>query len=855
VQAIRSYVRERDPEQLRSEMGAGAASIAEVVSDVKERLPDLQPPPQTESPEQARFRLFDSITTFLKSAGQKQPLVLVLDDLHWADQPSLLLLQFVARELGGGRLLLVGTYRDIELSRQHPLAETLGELTRERLFQRVLLRGLGQEDVGRFIEIVTGVVPPHGLTQAVYTQTEGNPLFVTEVVRLLVQEGELTAERTADRESWSVRIPEGVREVIGRRLNRLSQRCNDTLTVASVIGREFTLDQLNPLVEDPSAGAGLAMTEDRLLGVLEEALSARVIEELPQAVGRYQFTHALIQETLTEELTLTRRVRLHARIAESLEQLYADNLEARAAELAHHFADGEAVLGIEKLVEYSVLAGGRALANFAYEEAAGHFQRALASKEGQASSTSSEPALSSPKGQAMDAVMASIYAGLGRARAATAQRHQIQDVLSDLGRAFDYYVEAGDVARAVAVAESPLPFYLGRLEGAAERVVSALKLVPPDSHQAGRLLSRYGRLIGIEKNGYASAKEAFDQALVVAQREGDITLEMQTLAGFALIAQFHLQREEGLEHSLRAIDLAQQANDLHAEVEARISAFGFYILGEPQESDRHASAALAVAERLRDRFWLARTLSRSQTLAVALGDWTTARELGNRGLLVDETDPSILGTLARLEYEVGDFEQGADYLNRLIGPGNQPAPQSTLLANVVGSILIPISDRITGNVFRTDYTEAAAHTVLSSRYAIPLFQSAAHWGLGLLAAQRSDASMAAEQYSALEPYRNTMTFYCLSSDRVLGILAHTMGNLDLAITHFEENLAFCRKAGYRPELAWTCCDYAVALRERNADGDPAKAMSLLDESLAISSELGMRPLMERVLSRREILKA
>ena len=145
VQAIKSYVREREPDQLRSETGAGAADIAEVVSDVKERLPDLRPPPQLDSPEQARFRLFDSITAFLKSASQKQPLV--LDDLHWSDQPSLLLLQFVARELGNSRLLLVGTYRDMELSRQHPLAETLGELTRERLFQRVLL----EYETGEFL--------------------------------------------------------------------------------------------------------------------------------------------------------------------------------------------------------------------------------------------------------------------------------------------------------------------------------------------------------------------------------------------------------------------------------------------------------------------------------------------------------------------------------------------------------------------------------------------------------------------------------------------------------------------------------------------------------------------------------
>ena len=342
-----------------SEMGSGAADIAEVVSDVRERLPGLPPAPQLE-PEQARFRLFDSITAFLKTPSQRQPLVLVLDDLHWADQPSLALLQFVARELSGARVLIIGTYRDMELSRRHPLAEALGELTRERLFQRVLLRGLTQGGVISFIEMTSGHAVPRGLAEAVHTQTEGNPLFVTEVVRLLAQGGDLGAEQVWETDSWALRIPEGVREVIGRRINRLSQRCNEALTVASIVGREFTLDQLKPIVED--------VTEDRLFEVLEEALDARVIEELPQSVGRYQFTHALIQETLTSELSLTRRVRLHARIAETMEEMYGDAADAHAAELAHHFAEAQTVLGSEKFVHYSLLAGERAMVSYAHEE-------------------------------------------------------------------------------------------------------------------------------------------------------------------------------------------------------------------------------------------------------------------------------------------------------------------------------------------------------------------------------------------------------------------------------------------------------------------------------------------------------
>ena len=186
IQAIRSYVQDLDSTELQSEMGAGAADIAEIVSDVREKLPGLKPPPALE-PEQARFRLFDSITTFLKTAGRRRPLVLVLDDLHWADHPSLHLLEFVARELSNARVLIIGTYRDMEVSRRHTLSQTLGELTRERLFQRVLLRGLDQEDVGRFVELVSGAAPPEGMVAAVHRQTEGNPLFITEVVRLLVE--------------------------------------------------------------------------------------------------------------------------------------------------------------------------------------------------------------------------------------------------------------------------------------------------------------------------------------------------------------------------------------------------------------------------------------------------------------------------------------------------------------------------------------------------------------------------------------------------------------------------------------------------------------------------------------------
>ena len=177
VQALRSSVRGRSPEQLRAELGSGAAEIAELVPEVRQRLPDWERLPPVADPQQARFRLFDSIAGFLKNASRSRPLVLILDDLNWADEGSLLLLEFVARELADAHVLLIGTYRDIELSRRHPLSQTLGELARERLFERVLLRGLSHEDVERFIEATCAFVPDQALVRALHTQTGGKPVL------------------------------------------------------------------------------------------------------------------------------------------------------------------------------------------------------------------------------------------------------------------------------------------------------------------------------------------------------------------------------------------------------------------------------------------------------------------------------------------------------------------------------------------------------------------------------------------------------------------------------------------------------------------------------------------------------
>jgi DNA-binding CsgD family transcriptional regulator len=353
-----------DADNLRTDLGPAAVEIAQLLPEVRERWPDL-PALQPLPPNAARFRLFEALAGWLSRAAARRPLLLILDDLHWADAASLLLLEFVAREVRTAPLLLVGTYRNVELRRRHPLADTLSELARESRCLRLPLSRLPKDMVGAYLTETAGSTPRAALLDAVYAETEGNPFFMTEIARLLIAEGGFNAEHGAP---MRVRLPESVREVIGRRLNRLSDACTATLGIAAVLGREFELALL-ARVSETSA--------DELLTRLDAALSARLLDEGAQ-LGHFRFSHALIQETLYDELSVAQRGRLHRRVAEELETLGTDE---RLDALAYHCGRAAALGLADKAVEYSVRAAERATAQYAWEGAVAHYERALEALE------------------------------------------------------------------------------------------------------------------------------------------------------------------------------------------------------------------------------------------------------------------------------------------------------------------------------------------------------------------------------------------------------------------------------------------------------------------------------------------
>ena len=364
IQVLRDCIKELQPDQLENAFRSVAPDILRILPELRDVIPDINEPPDV-NPEQARFRLFDGVTNGLKQIAGSQPLVLLLEDLHWADEASLLLLQFLAKELHDVPLLVVGTYRNVEVGRRHPLSRTLADLSRERRNRRIMLHGLDEHDVREYIALANASEPDPELVGLIFRETEGNPFFVTEVVRLLADEGRLAGSEPRD--EWSIGIPESVRDVIGQRLDLLSEECNTMLAVAATIGRDFDL-----LI----VGAAGDTEQDDLLELIDEATRANVIGE-GESFGHYRFSHALVRELLYDELSPSERLRLHARIGDAIERQHAANLAALYADLAHHYSLAPIGDNLNKATDYALQAAEQAMSTVAWESAISSYELAL----------------------------------------------------------------------------------------------------------------------------------------------------------------------------------------------------------------------------------------------------------------------------------------------------------------------------------------------------------------------------------------------------------------------------------------------------------------------------------------------
>jgi DNA-binding CsgD family transcriptional regulator/tetratricopeptide (TPR) repeat protein len=757
-----------------------------------------------------RYHLFGAVRTLLQRASSREPVVLILDDLHQADPSSLLLLEFVARELSDSRLLVVGTYRADEVSKC--LMETIGELARVGL-QKVVLTGLALNDTAQLLTHLSGTSCSDELVRQVHARTSGNPFFVTEVAHL----------QSSDRDV----IPDNVRAVLQRRLSRLSEAAIQLLTVGSVIGREFDFRL---------AAAILAPARDcDLLSALDEALERLLVEPMPAAgESWYRFRHALVRDAVYESVSPSRRAHWHAAVVELMEQRLGTRVDEHAADLAYHAARAEALVGSPRVAKYSRIAGERMLATHAFDEALRHYERAWRARN------------SIPR----DDDAAGILVGLGHAQAATSVRWNRQAAWNNLRRAVEHYVEAGEIDKAVAAVTHGSLVPEG-VSGVADVIRRLLPLVGDGSREAALLLARGAAAEYFETGSDQPTQQWFARALGIASSHDDAGLELRVLAQSISVDHFALRWHDALVKSRRVLELAGRVDELHWHAYASYrAAFALIHAGRIEEANEQVQDNLAAAERLRDRGLLADALYVNALLAQVRGQWEEARAQTDRGLALAAGHLPLLNVRAVLEYETGNDVAGGQFVQRLIDADRDAQPYP--LAGVFTAVTLSQIAYVTNGMTDTEPAIRAARALLAKPSAGRNALVSARMAHALLAVLEADVDECETDLDALAPFESVMpTQWALATGRVLGLLAHTVGQNRRAWNHFEQALAFCRASGFNPELAWTCHDYAAALLDSGARDDRAKAAALLDEGEQVATAVGLVLLRKRISAFRE----
>lgn len=809
VRAIRNYVDTHDPTTVRAHLGDAAPAIAQIVPALRERLalPEQRTP--VEQDPQARFELFDGIASFLQRAAADEPLVVVIEDVHWADEASLVLLAFVARETRPGQLLLIVTQRERE-PRRWPRA--FAELA--RLGRRILLRGLDRAALEALIGRAVGTTPDPALVARLSDVTEGNPFFLAEIMHTLRAGG-----TSIPPDAVRLMLPDSVRDAILRRLDPLSPDERSLLATAAVIGREFdaTLLQAASTVPMPT-----------VLAQLTTAAAEGVVEEHARA-GTFRFSHALVREMLYADLLPAARVDLHRRVAEALEATHGAGDDAPLDALAFHYFHAAPAGSAGRAFDFSMRAAKQAARLLAHGDAMAHYERALGALSLQGADDRRRFGVCMQLGNAAWRAGHNPKAREHYRAAARAAR-----TLGDHDGLFAAAIAHG---RASPPSGAPDPASVALVEEALAHVGDA------DGPQRAILLAVLGRALYFSPE-LARCRAITAEAVEIARRVGDpgaltvaLLCRQLALLGSPDVA----ERAALAEESYRLAAAGDTQLGVHESLLTRILCLverGEIAAATVQVEQMHAAAE---RDRLPERQWHA-TVQRA-SLAILAGRFDEASSLAAQALAVrrDASDPAVSHVFLVQAYlcrsETGHVEGLEESIRSLV----RDYPAVPAWRCILGLLLAE-----TGRVeqARVLLDELATGDFAAIRRDF-LFPAALAWTARLVALL-DDAPRARTLHRLLTPYQEqniVVSLYspgCLgATETYLGLLAATFGDVAAAVRHFEAGLAMNTRMGARPLAAHTQQAFAAVLRRRDAAGDRARANALLAAARETADACGM----------------
>jgi len=819
-----ALARAPSPVAFRQFLGEEASEVARLVPRLRQLCPDI--PPRLElPPEQERRHLFNSVWEVMARTGRAQPAVVVLDDLHWADEPTMLLVQHLVERVADVPVLIIGLYRDSELDVGRPLSRTFEELIRRRLVRRMTLKRLPEEAVALMLAGLAGQEPPARLVAVLYAEAEGNPFFTEEVFKHLAEEGRLFDADGRFRTDLSVDqldVPESVRLVVGHRLRRLGEDGSKVLGSAAVLGRVFSFELLQVVEEMP---------EDPLIDVVEGAERVGLIVPVDDGSDedRFMFAHELIRQTVLGELSAPRRRRLHARTAEALERVSAADLGPQAPAIAHHLLEAGPAADPKRTLHYLALAGEFAMESFAYEDALRHFERALSLKQ-----------LATPRKQA------DLLFGLGQARRSLGYWDQAMD---NWREALDVYASLGEVEEAGRLCWA-LAWQLNwaaRWEEAVEIAQRGLaSLETSQSPARVGLLALVGLALGFGEQ-YEAGQQYIATAVGLAETVEDRLVQGRVLSMAAIFHWAYSEFGQAVETGLRASVLLKEAGalwdyvnilmfvqlalhsagrwdeaaDLHREVDqlaTRLVHHGAILVGRRERAARErnrqpdigryeefARADLDLNRTSGGMAWIGHSYIFLALADFWQGRWKECLENAREGARLEA--PGFVGLWSPslhmlLTAYAGDPDEARHLFQELSSQLPRPGQAAT-----IGSWQLAFS-AVEARAVLGDRAEAAAF--------YPLVTEAIKAGI------------------VVDGY-----FHGRSLHMLAGIAADAGGQWDDSEQHFREALRQAESLGQRMERPDILRFYAGMLIERDGPGDKDRARQLLQDAIEAYQEISM----------------
>ena len=810
VEALRQFVRTSPGPGAR--LGRFSGDLVRVLPELEDLAADLSPPLRSD-PETERFRLFEAVVAWLSAVSAEKPTLLVLDDLQWATQPTLLLLRHVTRTSEPVRLLVVGTYRDTDLPAGHPLTDLLADLRRQDGVERFTLEGLDESAVGEYLEAAAGhrlEVGDRELPGVIRVETEGNPFFVGEVLRHLAETGALVQDEgrwTAAIAVKEMGIPEGVREVVGRRLSRLAEPTRRTLSAAAVAGPEFDVAMVEAVAGIDRAAA---------IDALEEARAARLVTEIGGTL-RVRFSHALVRATLYDGLSAARRGDLHRRVAEALETVHARALDDHLPALAHHFrAAGEA----GRAGEYAVRAGRRALDQLAFSEALQYFSQAL------------EVAGEDERLELM------LLLGEAQQRAGDAAHRETLLAAAELARQRH---DAAALARAAIANNRWFHAFSGWVD--AERVAVVQDALSAIGNEDPGLRARLLAILATELSfgtDHDVRRRLSDEAVQLARRSGDSATLANVLARRWTVLPLESlpERQEELVEAQRLCDVLD--DPMLAFWIAMWRGCQHQAMGQRAASDAAFDVSSRLARALGQPLctWTVHYMLSTQSRIA--GDLEHAEQLARRGLEeaagIADAGHIYGANVFWIRYDQGRVGEMVEALQRAVA--RPPERRNPVTLPSLGVALCEVG--------RVDEAGSVFRELAADDFAMLPGNFLELYGLTLAAqccAHLDALDQARFLYRALAPHGTLIASAGAGAtgcvDHYVALLAARLGDLDEADSRFSSAAAVHERVGAPTLLARTRLEWAQLLRKRGEAGDAERSEVLLRQAVATARRLGL----------------